>query len=301
MRVESRGLQETYQHRTWDRPTSSKDIQRAVEAVINKDDDIIHMSDLDEAKVADDVMAKSWLLHKSSLNICTSPRPSSLPHPQRHSYDPIRTYAQWPQTQQFPDSFFAFAAMLLLIFLYPSKTNVGGTITHFGVFGFTGSAIPALDGFSRRRRPPQLYPFPQPHAVLILIPISAGLSGLAFLFGVCGASYHRVGTVFMTSLPPSPSSPTHRVGRRDGPLRHRARPRPNAGNLHSMATRIGSCRRTHIALPRILRELLWRVWAIPEHAPPGILDTAPAGDNAPLTHDSDSSCFLFPSLQLTHL
>jgi len=35
---------------------------------------------------------------------------------------------------------------------------------------------------------------------LILHPIAAGLSGLAFLFGICGASYHRSGTVLMTLL-----------------------------------------------------------------------------------------------------
>jgi len=35
---------------------------------------------------------------------------------------------------------------------------------------------------------------------LILHPIAAGFSGLAFLFGLCGASYHRVGTVLMSLL-----------------------------------------------------------------------------------------------------
>jgi hypothetical protein len=34
--------------------------------------------------------------------------------------------------------------------------------------------------------------------VLILHPIAAGLAGLAFLFGMCGAAYHRTGTIFMT-------------------------------------------------------------------------------------------------------
>lgn len=32
---------------------------------------------------------------------------------------------------------------------------------------------------------------------LILHPIAAGLSGLAVLFGLCGAEYHRSGTVLM--------------------------------------------------------------------------------------------------------
>ena len=35
---------------------------------------------------------------------------------------------------------------------------------------------------------------------LILHPIAAGLAGLAFLFGLCGASYHRVGTILMSLL-----------------------------------------------------------------------------------------------------
>ncbi|KAL0061088.1 hypothetical protein AAF712_012082 [Marasmius tenuissimus] len=35
---------------------------------------------------------------------------------------------------------------------------------------------------------------------LILHPIAAGLAGLAVLFGICGAGYHRAGTVLMTLL-----------------------------------------------------------------------------------------------------
>lgn len=35
---------------------------------------------------------------------------------------------------------------------------------------------------------------------LILHPIAAGLAGLSVLFGLCGASYHRFGTIFMTVL-----------------------------------------------------------------------------------------------------
>jgi len=34
--------------------------------------------------------------------------------------------------------------------------------------------------------------------VLVLHPIAAGLAGLAVLFGLCGAAYSRVGTIFMT-------------------------------------------------------------------------------------------------------
>jgi SUR7/PalI family len=36
--------------------------------------------------------------------------------------------------------------------------------------------------------------------VLILHPIAGGLAGLAFLFGLMGACYHRVGTILMTLL-----------------------------------------------------------------------------------------------------
>lgn len=37
-----------------------------------------------------------------------------------------------------------------------------------------------------------------PH--MLTIPSAAGLSGLSVLFGLCGAAYHRAGTVFMTLL-----------------------------------------------------------------------------------------------------
>ena len=33
---------------------------------------------------------------------------------------------------------------------------------------------------------------------LVLHPIAAGLAGLAVLFGVCGAGYHRAGTILMS-------------------------------------------------------------------------------------------------------
>lgn len=36
--------------------------------------------------------------------------------------------------------------------------------------------------------------------IFFLIKTAAGLAGLAFLFGICGASYHRAGTVVMTLL-----------------------------------------------------------------------------------------------------
>jgi len=105
-----------------------------------------------------------------------------------------------------PGLFFTFAAMVLLIIASVSAPtwnsvsflNVGGL--HFGVFGFTGSQthvgynFPAPVGDSKLNDGT----FFNLTQTLILIPIAAGLSGLAFLFGVCGAGYHRIGTVLMS-------------------------------------------------------------------------------------------------------
>ncbi|GJE94919.1 pali-domain-containing protein [Phanerochaete sordida] len=107
-----------------------------------------------------------------------------------------------------PGLFFTFAAMVLLIFASVSAPtwnsvsflDAGGL--HFGVFGYTGSSthvgynFPAPVGDSKLNDR-TFYHLTQ---VLILIPIAAGLSGLAFLFGVCGAGYHRVGTILMSLL-----------------------------------------------------------------------------------------------------
>lgn len=68
----------------------------------------------------------------------------------------------------------------------------------FGTFGYTGSAthvgyripisIPNDDTDT-------LYHLTY---ILVLYPVAAGLSGLAVLFGMCGAGYHRFGTIMMT-------------------------------------------------------------------------------------------------------
>ncbi|KAF8876690.1 hypothetical protein CPB84DRAFT_1795668 [Gymnopilus junonius] len=108
-----------------------------------------------------------------------------------------------------PGLIFCFAAMVLLIFVSVSVPtwsevsllNVGPSGSgqlRYGVFGFTGSQTHIG------------YQFTNPHLnstilhnlskALILHPIAAGISGLAFLFGICGAGYHRAGTVFMTLL-----------------------------------------------------------------------------------------------------
>ncbi|KAG2032478.1 pali-domain-containing protein [Suillus americanus] len=104
-----------------------------------------------------------------------------------------------------PGLFFCFSAMILLILVSVSSPTLNSISFlnanqySFGVFGYTGSKVQVG------------YYFPLPGDintgilhnltfVLILYPIAAGLSGLAFLFGVCGAGYHRVGTVFMSFL-----------------------------------------------------------------------------------------------------
>jgi len=107
-----------------------------------------------------------------------------------------------------PGLFFVFVAMVLLIFASVSAPTWNAVSflhadgINFGVFGFTGSST-HVGWF-----------FPDPVAdstlndglfhnltfTLVLIPVAAGLSGLAFLFGLCGVSYHRSGTVFMSLL-----------------------------------------------------------------------------------------------------
>ncbi|KAH7927487.1 pali-domain-containing protein [Leucogyrophana mollusca] len=105
-----------------------------------------------------------------------------------------------------PGLIFCFAAMVLLIFVSvsaPTWDKISFLNTNglsFGIFGYTGSKVHIG------------YDFPIPNSslntgilhnltyVLILYPIAAGLSGLAVLFGLCGAGYHRAGTVFMSLL-----------------------------------------------------------------------------------------------------
>ncbi|KAK7043787.1 hypothetical protein VNI00_008399 [Paramarasmius palmivorus] len=114
-----------------------------------------------------------------------------------------------------PGLFLCFAATVLLIFACVSVPtwdaisflNVGPPFNQvrYGVFGFTGSdtsigydfdpTLLGLDNDSLNTRV-----IHNLTAVLILHPIAAGLSGLAVLFGLCGAGYHRAGTVVMTLL-----------------------------------------------------------------------------------------------------
>ncbi|KAH9948562.1 hypothetical protein B0H21DRAFT_727828 [Amylocystis lapponica] len=111
-----------------------------------------------------------------------------------------------------PGFFFVFAAMVLLIFASVSvptwhaisflDTDIGGVSTRFGVFGYTGSAAHVGWYFPSSVADSTLNDklFHNLTYVLVLIPVAAGLSGLAVLFGLCGVGYHRSGTVIMTLL-----------------------------------------------------------------------------------------------------
>ncbi|KAF9462289.1 hypothetical protein BDZ94DRAFT_1261529 [Collybia nuda] len=101
--------------------------------------------------------------------------------------------------------------MVLLIFVCVSvptwnaisflNVGVGANQIRYGVFGFTGSGIGIgydfQGGGSTDLNTTVMHNLTK---TLILHPIAAGLAGLAFLFGLCGASYHRVGTILMTLL-----------------------------------------------------------------------------------------------------
>ncbi|KAF8589037.1 pali-domain-containing protein [Ramaria rubella] len=112
-----------------------------------------------------------------------------------------------------PGLFFCFAAMVLLVFVRVSSptwesisfldVTTGGHTIHFGVFGYTGSGRSVGYFFN-----PSVLGLPDTNFdngvihnltfVLILHPIAAGLAAIAVLFGLCGAAYSRVGTIFMT-------------------------------------------------------------------------------------------------------
>ncbi|EGO00258.1 hypothetical protein SERLA73DRAFT_160204 [Serpula lacrymans var. lacrymans S7.3] len=113
-------------------------------------------------------------------------------------------------TGALPGLFFCFAAMVLLIFVSVSapvwdrisflNTNVGGSSLQFGVFGYTGSQRTVGYYFPTNNSQINTNVIHNLTYVLILYPVAAGLSGLSVLFGICGASYHRAGTVFMSLL-----------------------------------------------------------------------------------------------------
>ncbi|TFK25247.1 pali-domain-containing protein [Coprinopsis marcescibilis] len=107
-----------------------------------------------------------------------------------------------------PGVFFCFAAMVLLIFVSVSEPtwdrvsflNVrlpNGT-THYGAFGYTNHDVGIGYFFPNDRLNSNI--LHNLTKTLILHPIAAGLSGLAFFFGICGVGFNRVGTIFMALL-----------------------------------------------------------------------------------------------------
>lgn len=77
------------------------------------------------------------------------------------------------------------------------NVGVGSDQIHYGVFGFTGSTPAIGYQFDNDRLDTAI--LHNLTKTLILHPVAAGLSAIAFLFGACGsASRTRAGTVFMT-------------------------------------------------------------------------------------------------------
>jgi len=113
-----------------------------------------------------------------------------------------------------PGLFLCLAALALLLIATLSvpiwdsisflNVHIPGQDTlKFGVFGYTGSHArlgyqlsPAVLGLSVGQL--NTATIRNLTYALILNPIAAGLSGVAVLFGICGAANSRVGTIFMT-------------------------------------------------------------------------------------------------------
>ncbi|KAF8758597.1 Pali protein [Rhizoctonia solani] len=92
-----------------------------------------------------------------------------------------------------PGLFFCFAACVLLVIVTVSapiwndvsflNASVGGREIHFGVFGTDNLNTTTIRNLTY---------------IMVLHPVAAGLAGLAVIFGLCGAAYSRVGTIFMS-------------------------------------------------------------------------------------------------------
>jgi len=112
-----------------------------------------------------------------------------------------------------PGLFFCFAACVLLVIVSVSSpiwdavsfldASFGGREVHFGVFGYTGSARklgytidPSILGVNNDSLNTAV--IHNLTYVMVLHPVAAGLAGLAVIFGLCGAAYSRVGTIFMS-------------------------------------------------------------------------------------------------------
>jgi len=68
----------------------------------------------------------------------------------------------------------------------------------YGIFGYTGSSPSVGYYFTNDRLNSTI--LHNLTKTLILHAIAAGLAGFAFFFGICGAAYHRSGTIMMTLL-----------------------------------------------------------------------------------------------------
>ncbi|KAH9057335.1 pali-domain-containing protein [Lactarius vividus] len=107
-----------------------------------------------------------------------------------------------------PGLFFCFVATILLVLVsvssptwnrvYFLRATNGGLDYHFGVFGYTGTQVHVGYRFPIATGQLSSSTIHNLTYTLILHPIAAGLSGVALLFGLCGAGYHRSGTVLMT-------------------------------------------------------------------------------------------------------
>ncbi|KAG8902852.1 hypothetical protein FRB99_004014 [Tulasnella sp. 403] len=110
-----------------------------------------------------------------------------------------------------PGLFFCFVAFVLLLIVTLSapiwndisflNAIIGGREIHFGVFGYTGSPKKLGYPLDQLNVNGGLFTNGTIHNltyVLVLHPIAAGLSFLAVLFGLCGAAYHRSGTILMS-------------------------------------------------------------------------------------------------------
>ncbi|KAI9442416.1 pali-domain-containing protein [Lactarius indigo] len=98
-----------------------------------------------------------------------------------------------------PGLFFCFVATILLVLVsvsaptwdrvYFLRATNGGLSYHFGVFGYTGYRFPIAPPGHGELSSATIHNLTY---TLILHP------GIALLFGLCGAGYHRSGTVLMT-------------------------------------------------------------------------------------------------------
>ncbi|KAJ7582500.1 pali-domain-containing protein [Mycena floridula] len=98
------------------------------------------------------------------------------------------------------------AATILLIFVCVSSPTwnsvyfLDAGARRYGVFGFTGSKTMIGYDFIGTNNNLNTKIINNLTKTLILHPIAAVLAGLSVIFGLCGASAHRSGTIFMTIL-----------------------------------------------------------------------------------------------------